>query len=171
MIEQAIGIKWLDSKSKFQRWIGNFSLGKSIIGLIQTLNRPFVVYSPSDSDYLHYDWLNWAPRISLHPLELMNIFEGKLNLRDVLLENTTSNILLGVRMGYTILDQESHRQTLMVFKYDKKKNILFWQDPRGGNHDVTKLRETNGSLTPFGSKMQYASELYIFQLQHCKRTN
>ena len=65
------------------------------------------------------------------------MMEERLNLRDVVLENTTSNILLGVRMGYTVLDQESHKQQLMVFKYDKKRNILFWQDPSGGQHDTS----------------------------------
>ena len=65
------------------------------------------------------------------------MMEERLNLRDVVLENTTSNIMLGVRMGYTVLDQESHKQQLMVFKYDKKRNILFWQDPSGGQNDTS----------------------------------
>ena len=52
--------------------------------------------------------------------------ERKINLRDILLENTTSNIILGVRMGYTVVDQTSQQQTLMVFKYDKMNNIMFW---------------------------------------------
>ena len=68
----------------------------------------------------------------LPPLALHNVSEGKLNLRDVMLENTTSNIMLGVRMGFTLLDQSNHHKTLMIFKYDKNNNVVFWQDLNGG---------------------------------------
>lgn len=49
-----------------------------------------------------------------------------------MLENTTSNIILGVRMGFTLLDISNHHKTLMIFKYDKFNNIVFWQDLNGG---------------------------------------
>ena len=93
---------------------------------METLSRPFVVFYPSAPDPLFYHWLSWAPRILLDPLAVKNMNERKINLRDILLENTTSNIILGVRMGYTVMDQTSQQQTLMVFKYDKMNNIMFW---------------------------------------------
>ena len=59
MINQAVGIKWLDSKVKLQRYLGNSNHCKNIIGLIETLNRPFVVFNPTLTSYRVYNWLNW----------------------------------------------------------------------------------------------------------------
>ena len=52
-------VKWLDSKFKLQRYLGNCNLCKSIIGLMETLNRPFAVFNPTLTAYRVYNWLNW----------------------------------------------------------------------------------------------------------------
>ena len=70
MIYQALGVNWLNSKLKIQRYLGNSTLCKSIIGLMETLDRPIAVFLPTTTKFRIYNWLNWAPRFTLPPLAL-----------------------------------------------------------------------------------------------------
>ena len=90
---------------------------------------------------------------------------GNLNLRDLLLELCIGNILLFVKLTFDDFNMKKPSTNLMVVKYDKFKNVMFWEDSKKGQHDITKC-EDNEKVSYIKDKLNNASEIYVFELSH-----
>ena len=100
----------------------------------------------------------------LCPYTIQNIVDGNLSLRDLILEHCIGNIFLMVKMSFSDIKLDMARTDLMVLKYDKNLNVMFWEDSLGGHHDVTKVAEKE-TTSHIKEKLDSASLLYVFQLE------
>ena len=116
------------------RWVGDPEQLKSAIGIIeQNTKRPWITsMAPYEQVGVAHDWFSWDPVMRLTPQMIQNACDQHLNLRDLLLENTISNILLCVKMTFSDFNMDKLGTNLMILKYDKFNHVMFWEDGNGG---------------------------------------
>ena len=82
------GQEWLHTKVGYLRWVGDPEKLKSIMGIIEeNTKRPFATsQAPYEIKVIGHDWFNWQPVMRISTLEIQNIVDGNLSLKDLILE-------------------------------------------------------------------------------------
>ena len=116
------------------RWVGDPDLLKNIIDTIEQMTkRPFVAsMAPYELEGIYHNWFNWQPVMRITPHMIQNICEGYLNMKDLILEHAIGSIFMLIKMTFSDFRLDKHNTILMILKYDKFNNNMFWEDTKGG---------------------------------------
>ena len=98
------------------------------------------------------------------PHMIQNVCDGLLNMKDLILEHAIGSIFMLIKMTFTDFRMDKNNTILMILKYDKFNNNMFWEDTKGGQHDITKVNIAE-PISMIREKMENAAEIYLFECQ------
>ena len=101
------------------------------MGLMEVLRRPTVCIQNTKTTARGstvFEWFNFPLVDYFSSKTLLNISNGKIEMRDILLEHTHCNNLILARLNFQTCNQEEIFLNLMCVKYDPYRNIMYWED-------------------------------------------